>query len=166
MDWFKRKKEALKPADKKELPDGLWIKCESCGEIIYKKELEKRLYVCPKCDYHFRIGSEQYIDLLFDKDTFKEFNEHISAADPLHFKDSKKYIDKYKATVKKTGMNEAVVTGTGQIEKNNVVMALMDFKFLGGSMGSVVGEKISLSIDYAIKKSVPWLLYQSLEVLG
>ena len=114
MDWFKRKKEALKPADKKELPDGLWIKCESCGEIIYKKELEKRLYVCPKCDYHFRIGSEQYIDLLFDNGTFEEFNAHITAADPLNFKDAKKYSDKYKATVKKTGMNEAVVTGRNE----------------------------------------------------
>ncbi len=161
MDWFKRKKEALKPADKKELPDGLWIKCESCGEIIYKKELEKRLYVCPKCDYHFRIGSEQYIDLLFDKDTFEEFNANITAADPLNFKDSKKYSDKYKATVKKTGMNEAVVTGTGKIEKNNVVMALMDFKFLGGSMGSVVGEKISRAADKALETKSPLIILSS-----
>lgn len=161
MDWFKRKKEALKPADKKELPDGLWIKCESCGEIIYKKELEKRLYVCPKCDYHFRIGSEQYIDLLFDKDTFEEFNAHITAADPLHFKDTKKYSDKYKATVKKTGMNEAVVTGTGQIEKKEVVVALMDFKFLGGSMGSVVGEKISRAADKALESKSPLIILSS-----
>ncbi len=161
MDWFKRKKEALKPADKKELPDGLWIKCESCGEIIYKKELEKRLYVCPKCDYHFRIGSEQYIDLLFDKDTFEEFNAHIMAADPLSFKDAKKYSDKYKATVKKTGMNEAVVTGSGQIEKNKVIVALMDFKFLGGSMGSVVGEKISRAADKALETKSPLIILSS-----
>ena len=161
MDWFKRKKEALKPADKKELPDGLWVKCDNCGEIIYKKELEKRMYVCPKCDYHFRIGSSEYISILFDADTFEEFNQNIRAEDPLHFKDSKKYIDKYKATVKKTMMNEAVVTGTGKIEEHSVVMALMDFKFLGGSMGSVVGEKISRAIDKAIENKHPMLILSS-----
>ena len=161
MDWFKRKKEALKPTDKKELPDGLWIKCENCAEIIYKKELEKKLYVCPKCDYHFRISSPEYIALLFDEDTFEEFNQHIKAGDPLNFKDSKKYADKYKATVKKTGMNEAVVTGSGQIENNNVVAALMDFKFLGGSMGSVVGEKISRAIDKSLETGHPMIILSS-----
>ncbi len=161
MDWFKRKKEALKPVEKKELPDGLWIKCDNCGEIIYKKELEKKLYVCPKCDFHFRIGSDIYISILFDKGTFTEFNQSMKAADPLNFKDSRKYSDKYKATVKKTGMNEAVVTGTGQIEKHKVVMALMDFKFLGGSMGSVVGEKISRAIDLALENKQPMLILSS-----
>jgi len=161
MDWFKRKKEALKPADKKELPDGLWVKCDNCGEIVYKKELEKRLWVCPKCDYHFRIGSREYISILFDRDAFKEFNQNITATDPLKFKDQKKYSDKYKATVKKTGLNEAVVTGLGKIEKHQVVMAIMDFKFLGGSMGSVVGEKISRAIDKAIELKVPMLILSS-----
>ena len=161
MDWFKRKKEALKPADKKDLPDGLWVKCDSCGEIIYKKELEKKLNVCPKCDYHFRIGSAEYISLMFDKSSFEEFNQHIKASDPLKFKDSKKYSEKYKATVKKTGMNEAVVTGTGEIEKNKVVVALMDFKFLGGSMGSVVGEKISRAIDKALELKQPMIILSS-----
>jgi len=161
MDWFKRKKEALKPTDKKELPDGLWVKCDSCGEIIYKKELEKKLYVCPKCDFHFRIGSDIYISVLFDKGSFEEFNQQIQATDPLNFKDSKKYSDKYKATVKKTGMNEAVVTGVGQIEKNSVVVAIMDFKFLGGSMGSVVGEKISRAIDKALELKHPLIILSS-----
>ncbi len=161
MDWFKRKKEALKPAEKKDIPDGLWVKCESCGEIIYKKELEKRMYVCPKCDYHFRIGSEEYISILFDEGSFEEFNQNMQAVDPLHFKDSKKYSDKYKATVKKTKMNEAVVTGTGTIENHSVVMALMDFKFLGGSMGSVVGEKISRAIDKAIETNTPMIILSS-----
>jgi len=161
MDWFKRKKEALKPADKKDLPDGLWVKCDSCGEIIYKKELEKKLNVCPKCDYHFRIGSSEYISLMFDNSSFEEFNQHIQASDPLKFKDSKKYSEKYKATIKKTGMNEAVVTGTGEIEKNKVVVALMDFKFLGGSMGSVVGEKISRAIDKALESKQPMIILSS-----
>ena len=161
MDWFKRKKEALKPADKKEVPDGLWVKCDNCAEIIYKKELEKRLWVCPKCDFHFRIGSAEYIQILFDIDSFTEFNQNITAADPLKFKDSKKYSDKYKATVKKTGMNEAVVTGSGNIDKHTVIMAIMDFKFLGGSMGSVVGEKISRAIDKAIELQCPLLILSS-----
>lgn len=161
MDWFKRKKEALKPTEKKEVPDGLWIKCESCNDIIYKKELEKRLYVCPNCEYHFRIGSEQYIQILFDAGSFEEFNANIIAADPLNFKDTRKYADKYKATVKKTGMNEAVVTGTAAIEKHPVVVAIMDFKFLGGSMGSVVGEKISRAIDKALETKSPMIILSS-----
>ncbi len=161
MDWFKRKKEALKPAEKKELPDGLWHKCDNCGEIIYKKELEKKLYVCPKCDHHFRIGHEVYISILFDEGTFEEFNGHLRATDPLNFKDVKKYSDKYKATVKKTGMTEAVVTGTGEIESHPVVMALMDFRFMGGSMGSVVGEKISRAVDKALELHRPLLILSS-----
>jgi acetyl-CoA carboxylase carboxyl transferase subunit beta len=158
MDWFKRKKEVTQAATKKEIPDGLWIKCDQCNEIIYKKELEKRYYVCPKCDNHFRIGSDVYIKILFDKDSFKEFNQHIQSQDPLNFKDFKKYSDKYKATVKKTGLNDAVVTGIGKIENRDVVGALMDFKFMGGSMGSVVGEKISRAIDKAIEIKSPLII--------
>jgi len=158
MDWFKRKKEVTQAATKKEIPDGLWIKCDQCNEIIYKKELEKRYYVCPECDNHFRIGSDVYIKILFDKDSFKEFNQHIQSQDPLNFKDFKKYSDKYKATVKKTGLNDAVVTGIGKIENRDVVGALMDFKFMGGSMGSVVGEKISRAIDKAIEINSPLII--------
>jgi acetyl-CoA carboxylase carboxyl transferase subunit beta len=158
MDWFKRKKEVLKPIDKKEMPDGLWIKCDSCGEIIYKKELEKKLYVCPKCDFHFRVGCKNYIDILVDANTFKEFNEQIRSSDPLKFKDAKKYSDRYNAAVKKTGFNEAVVTGEGDIEKVKVIICIMDFSFLGGSMGSVVGEKISRAIDRALEKKTPLII--------
>ncbi len=158
MDWFKRKKEVTQTAKKKEMPDGLWIKCDQCSEIIYKKELEKRYYVCPKCDNHFRIGSDIYVKILFDKDTFKEFNGNIQSEDPLNFKDFKKYSEKYKATVKKTGLNDAVVTGIGHIENRPVTAALMDFKFMGGSMGSVVGEKISRAIDKAIETKSPLII--------
>jgi acetyl-CoA carboxylase carboxyl transferase subunit beta len=158
MDWFKRKKEVLKPVDKKEMPDGLWIKCDSCGEIIYKKELEKKLYVCPKCDYHFRVGCKNYIDILVDTNTFTEFNEQISSSDPLKFKDAKKYSDRYHAAVKKTGFNEAVITGEGKIEKMKIIICIMDFSFLGGSMGSVVGEKISRAVDRAIEKKTPLII--------
>lgn len=158
MDWFKRKKEVLKPIDKKEMPDGLWIKCNSCGEIIYKKELEKKLFVCPKCDFHFRIGSKDYLKILLDKGSFKEINSNIMSADPLKFKDDKKYTDRYKAAIKKTGLKEAVVTGAAKVEGINVAIAIMDFRFLGGSMGSVVGEKVARTVDYAIEKKYPLII--------
>jgi acetyl-CoA carboxylase carboxyl transferase subunit beta len=158
MDWFKRKKETLQAVDRKEMPDGLWVKCDECGEIIYKKELEKKLFVCPKCDYHFRIGYQNYIQILLDAGTFKEFNKSMSSLDPLKFKDSKKYSDRYKTAVDKTGIKEAVITGTGKIEGIPAVLAIMDFSFLGGSMGSVVGEKISRAISIALKDKNPLVI--------
>lgn len=158
MDWFKRKKEGLKSGDRKDLPDGLWVKCDNCTEIIYKKELDKKMYVCPKCDHHFRIGSKQYIDILLDKNSFVPLFDKIKSSDPLKFKDSRKYSDKYKAAVQKTGLNEAVVTGEGKVEGIAVCIAIMDFSFLGGSMGSVVGEKISRLIDHALKDKCPMII--------
>ncbi|MBD3223671.1 MAG: acetyl-CoA carboxylase carboxyltransferase subunit beta [Caldithrix sp.] len=161
MDWFKRKKNSLQPAQKKDMPDGLWIKCDSCAEIIYRKELEKKYYVCPKCDHHFRIGYETYIDILCDEGSFKEFNKNLLSDDPLEFKDSKRYSEKYKATVKKTGLNEAVITGSATVDKQPVIMAIMDFRFLGGSMGSVVGEKISRAADKALELKQPLIILSS-----
>jgi len=161
MDWFKRKKETLQAVDRKEMPDGLWVKCAECGEIIYKKELDKKLYVCPKCDHHFRIGSKDYLKILIDKNTFKEFNENISSTDPLKFKDSKKYSDRYKSATQKTGLTEAVITGKGKIEGLSIIIAIMDFSFLGGSMGSVVGEKISRAADVALKENLPFIILSS-----
>ncbi len=158
MEWFKRKKKVTGQSDKKDLPDGLWQKCDSCGEIIYKKELEKKLYVCGKCNYHFRIGSDMYIDILFDPKSFKEFDANIKSADPLEFVDVKSYRDKYAATVKKTGLKEAVIIGTARINRKGVVAALMDFRFMGGSMGSVVGEKVGRAIDMAYKKKWPLII--------
>lgn len=158
MDWFKRKKKVLTPIEKKDVPDGLWVKCEGCGEIIYKKELEKKMWVCTNCNTHFRISSEAYIAILLDDNTYSEFNAHIKSADPLGFTDIKSYIDKYNAIVKKTGLNDAVVTGTGKINKKNVVVAVMDFRFMGGSMGSVVGEKIGRAIDKAAEKEWPLII--------
>jgi acetyl-CoA carboxylase carboxyl transferase subunit beta len=158
MDWFKRKKETLQAVDRKEMPDGLWVKCSECGEIIYKKELDKKLYVCPKCDHHFRIGSNDYLKILIDQGSFKEFNEKIASTDPLKFKDSKKYIDRYKIATQKTGLNEAIVTGQGKIEGIPVIIGIMDFSFLGGSMGSVVGEKVSRAADIALKDKKPFII--------
>lgn len=158
MDWFKKKKENLKPVERKEMPNGLWVKCDNCTEIIYKKELEKKLYVCPNCDNHFRIGSEQYIQILLDKGSFKEFNKNIMSTDPLDFKDSKQYSEKYKLSVKKTGLNEAIVTGNGKIDGIDITICIMDFAFLGGSMGSVVGEKVSRAIDIALEYHCPFII--------
>jgi acetyl-CoA carboxylase carboxyl transferase subunit beta len=158
MDWFKRKKETLQAVDRKEMPDGLWVKCDQCGEIIYKRELEKKIYVCPKCDFHFRIDSKIYVQILTDKNSFKEFNQHIKSTDPLKFKDTKKYTDRSKAAMLKTGLNEAVITGRGKVEGMNVVLGIMDFSFLGGSMGSVVGEKISRAADIALDENKPFII--------
>ncbi len=157
MDWFKRKK-GISVSEKKSIPDGLWVKCNHCGEIIYNPELQKRMHVCPKCDYHFRITSKEYIKYYFDTGSFEEFNQNIKPADPLKFKDSKRYTDRLKAAQRKTGLNDAVVTGEAAIEGKAVVAALMDFSFIGGSMGSVVGEKISRAIDRACEKRLPIII--------
>lgn len=159
MAWFKRTKENISPdTQKKDLPDGLWEKCNACGEIIHKKQLEANLWTCTKCDYHFRIGSEQYIKILLDDGSIKELNKKMISADPLQFEDTKKYKDRIKETIKKTGMNDAVVTGVGKINKLEVGFGCMDFKFIGGSMGSVVGEKLSRLIEKCYKSKIPLII--------
>lgn len=160
MDWF-RKKKGISTNEKKSIPDGLWIKCEKCSEIIYQPELKKNMFVCAKCNYHFRISSKEFIQYYFDSKSFKEFNQHIKPGDPLKFRDSKKYTDRLKTAQKKTGLNEAVVTGEATIEKKPVVAAIMDFTFIGGSMGSVVGEKIARAIDRAIETRCPLIIISS-----
>ena len=157
MDWFKRKK-GISGNERKSIPDGLWVKCNKCNEIIYRRELQKRMFVCPKCNYHFRVTSKEFIQYYFDEGSFREFNQNIRSVDPLKFKDSKKYTDKLKEAQKKTGLNEAVVTGDATIHGQPVVTAVMDFFFIGGSMGSVVGEKISRAIDRALEKRVPLII--------
>jgi acetyl-CoA carboxylase carboxyl transferase subunit beta len=160
MDWFKQKK-GIQTAAKKPLPDGLWIKCENCGEIIYRKQLESRMNVCPKCEHHFRVNSRDYISYLFDGGSFSEFNRNIAPGDPLKFRDKKKYSDRLKDAQKATGLMDAVVTGTATIMGQRVVGAIMDFTFIGGSMGSVVGEKISLAIDEARREKIPVIIVSS-----
>lgn len=157
MDWFKRKK-GIGTSEKKNIPDGLWVKCDKCGEIIYRPELQKRMFVCPKCDHHFRVTSKEYISYYFDEGSFKEFNSRISPVDTLKFKDSKKYSDRLKAAQKKTGLKDAVVTGEALINGQPVIAAVMDFSFIGGSMGSVVGEKIARATDRAREKRVPLIV--------
>ena len=145
MSWFSRKKAPIAPVEKKtvQMPEGLWTKCKNCSEIIYAKEIERNLNVCPKCDYHFRISARARIDLVLDKDSFVEMDAGLESIDFLEFKDSKKYKDRIKASVTKAGGGDAVVCGEGTIDGLPVVVSVFDFSFMGGSMGSVVGEKIT-----------------------
>ncbi len=158
MEWFKRVTPGLEAQTKRELPDGLWIKCDRCGEILYKKDLDRNFMVCTKCDFHFRMDSEQYAALLADEGSFVEFNTELAPADPLHFKDSKKYADRLRDAQAKTGLKDAVRTGEATLGGMPVILALMDFRFIGGSMGSVVGEKISRAIDRAIATRRPMII--------
>jgi len=159
MPWFRRSKEKISPeSKKKDLPDGLWEKCLGCGEIIHKKQLEVNLWTCLKCDYHFRVGSEEYIQVLLDDRSFKELFKKMRSSDPLKFVDTKKYNERITATIKKTGLIDAVRVGTGKINGKSVAFGCMDFKFIGGSMGSVVGEKIARIIDQAFKSKIPLII--------
>ena len=158
MSWFKRtnKNISTKTEEKKDIPAGLWYKTPS-GKIIETKELAKNLYVSPEDDYHVHIGSKEYFEILFDNG-FKELNPNISSIDFLKFKDQKKYSDRLKEATNKTKLKEAIRVGYGKSFGKNLVIACMDFKFIGGSMGSVVGEKISEAITFAIKNNYPLLI--------
>lgn len=159
MAWFKRSKQNILPETQvKDLPDGLWEKCPDCDEIIHKKQLENHCWTCPKCSYHFRIGSAEYIQVLLDEKSFSELDKKMRAGDPLEFIDTKKYTDRVRDVIKNTGMNDAIRTGTGKLNGRDVCFACMDFKFIGGSMGSVVGEKISRLIDKALKMKAPLII--------
>jgi acetyl-CoA carboxylase carboxyl transferase subunit beta len=162
MAWFKRSKENIAPqTEKKEVPDGMWTKCDQCGEIIHKMELEQNLFTCPKCNKHFRIGSAEYIKILIDEDTFKEYDHKMRSVDPLKFTDTKRYRERIPDAIKKTGLYDAVRWGTGKMNEQNVVLACMDFTFIGGSMGSVVGEKIGRAIDRGWKTKTPVIVLSS-----
>ncbi|WP_275315731.1 acetyl-CoA carboxylase, carboxyltransferase subunit beta [Tenacibaculum bernardetii] len=159
MAWFKRTDKGIQTPteEKKDTPKGLWYKTPS-GKVIDTDELKKNLYVSPEDGYHVRIGSHEYFELFFDDNNFVELNATLTSKDPLKFEDTKKYPDRLKAAQKKTGLKDAVRTAVGKSYGNNIVIASMDFAFIGGSMGSVVGEKIARAIDYAIKNELPFLM--------
>jgi acetyl-CoA carboxylase carboxyl transferase subunit beta len=163
MAWFKKSKAPIAPVESKkvQMPAGLWTKCKNCEEIIYSKEIERNLNVCPKCDYHFRISARERIDLVIDEGTFNETDPDMASVDFLKFKDSKKYVDRIKAAVAKNGGGDAVVTGSGLMNGQEVVVAVFDFAFLGGSMGSVVGEKITRAIELGLEKKAPVMVFSS-----
>ncbi|PHN92082.1 acetyl-CoA carboxylase carboxyl transferase subunit beta [Maribacter sp. 6B07] len=157
--WFKRKEKGIQTSteEKKDTPKGLWYKSPT-GKIVESDDLAKNFYVSPEDDYHVRIGSKEYFEILFDDNKFTELDEKLSSKDPLKFEDTKKYSERLKAAQKKTGLKDAVRTGFGKSYGKDIVICCMDFKFIGGSMGSVVGEKIARGIDHAIKKKVPFMM--------
>tara|TARA_B100000214_G_scaffold123972_1_gene87903 strand:- start:819 stop:1661 length:843 start_codon:yes stop_codon:yes gene_type:complete len=159
MNWFKRNIKNIKTptSQKKEAPDGMWHKTPN-GAIVHIRELKNNSYVSPEDDFHFRIGSNEYFEILFDNNFYKELDENLSSSDPLNFKDRKSYKNRLSASKKTTGLNDAIRTGVGKINGLSIVICCMDFGFIGGSMGSVVGEKISRAIDYSLKKKFPILI--------
>ena len=163
MAWFKKSKAPIAQGSTKkvQMPEGLWTKCKNCEEIIYSKEIERNFNVCPKCDYHFRISARERIALVIDDGTFVETDAQMMSVDFLKFKDSKKYSERIKAAVKKSGGGDAIITGSGLMNGQEVVVAVFDFSFLGGSMGSVVGEKVTRAIELGLEKKAPVLVFSS-----
>jgi len=158
MSIFGKPKYTTVKVKKKEIPDGLWTKCESCSTVLYNKTLEEGFRVCPKCNYHFTLSAYERIQLILDKDTFQEYDTDLISADPLGFKGPKTYKEKLENDCKITGLKEAVVTGEGLIDKRNLVITVTDSRFIMGSMGSVVGEKITRAIESATRKKYPLLI--------
>jgi len=160
MSWFVRKEKGIStPTEmKREAPDGLWHQCPKCKKVTQSKEHKLNAYTCPHCNYHDKIGSAGYFDILFDGNIFTELDPDMISADPLNFVDTKKYPERIVATVAKTGLKDAVRVGHGKMNDLDLVVACMDFNFIGGSMGSVVGEKIARGIDYSIKHRIPFLM--------
>ena len=159
MNWFNRKKKNINTpsTQKKELPDGMWYKTPG-GSIIHIRELKNNSYVCPEDDYHVRIGSKEYFEILFDNKSFEELDKDLSSSDPLKFVDTKSYKGRVDKSQKDTGLKDAIKTGVGKINNYDIVISCMDFSFIGGSMGSVVGEKISRAIDYSLKNKIPLMI--------
>lgn len=160
MAWFKRIKEGIltKTVEKKEAPDGVWTQCPGCKKTIQTKDYEEAFSVCPECSHHGRIGSNEYFRLLFNDGQYKEMFKELMAKDILKFQDLKSYSDRLEKSREKTGLQDAMRVGVGDIGAHKTVVAAMDFSFIGGSMGSVVGEKISLAIDHCIMKQLPFII--------
>ena len=159
MAWFKRTDKGIKTstAEKKDTPDGLWFKTPS-GTIVHTRELKSNAYVSPNDDFHVKIGSKEYFEILFDQNTFTELDEGMKSGDPLNFVDTKSYSSRIDATISKTELNDAVRSAHGKMNGQELVIACMDFNFIGGSMGSVVGEKIARAIDHSLKHKIPFLM--------
>jgi len=160
MGWFKRMTEGIRTPtkEKKETPEGLWYKCRKCNHVVSSDEHAQTFWVCESCGHHERIGSHQYFQIIFDNNRFTELNPHIISGDPLSFEDTKKYADRLRGSIRKTGLHDAVRTAYGNLHRKKVVIAAMDFGFIGGSMGSVVGEKIARAIDFAIENNCPFIM--------
>lgn len=158
MAWFKRNETKIRTQQPKEMPEGVWVKVPTTGETIHRRELEDNLWVDPLSGYHFPIGSQEYFAILFDNNEYEEIGADILPTDPLGFADRKKYSDRIVNTQKKTGLSDAVRIGIGRLKETDVVIGCMDFQFIGGSMGSVVGERVAIGIEYALEHKVPFIM--------
>lgn len=160
MSWFKRNKEGIttSTSEKKETPEGLWVRCSNCKTLFTTADFVRNSYVCDRCSHHERIGSEEYFHLIFDGGEYTELDADLVSGDPLNFEDTKKYTDRLNASQKSTGLKDAVRTAKGKLEGMDFVIAAMDFEFIGGSMGSVMGEKIARAIDEAIRIKAPFMI--------
>src|ERR1017187_10547069 len=158
--WFRRIKKGITTStkDKKEAPDGLWTKCPSCRYTCTVTELRENLFVCPKCEYHHRIGSAEYFEIIFDKENYQELFENIKSKDFLGFVDLKPYSQRLKETYAKSTIHDSITVALGQVKEMDLVVACMDFEFIGGSLGSVMGEKITRACDYCIEQKIPFLI--------
>ncbi len=156
MVWFRKEKQPIEsPKEKRIQTEGLWVKCDDCKQILWKKDLENSLLCCPKCNHHFKMGSRARLEMLFDEGRYKEHDIGLASTDPLQFKDSKKYSDRLRQAEKNTGMKDALITGEGQLEGQPAIICAMEFQFIGGSMGAVVGEKVTRAIDLCIAEKLP-----------
>jgi acetyl-CoA carboxylase carboxyl transferase subunit beta len=160
MAWFRKEKKPREAVEQKQvaIPEGLWIKCDDCKEIIYRKEVEQNLNVCTKCGYHFRLTARERFKMLFDDGAYKEFATSIRSSDPLEFRDTKRYRDRLKVYEQRVGKGDAVLCAEGKVEGLPVVICAMEYNFMGGSMGSVVGEKITLAAERAVEKKEPLII--------
>jgi len=160
MSWFKRVKEGIvtRTDEKKEAPDGLFVKCPSCKKMATTKVLQENFHVCTFCGHHYAIGSKDFFHILFDEDIYTELDADMESSDPLGFTDTKAYPDRLKASQEKSGLKDAIRSAVGKVEGEDLVVACMDFDFIGGSMGSVMGEKIARAIDYSLKNQIPLLV--------
>jgi len=159
MAWFRKEKQPKEAVEKSvAIPEGLWIKCDDCKEIVYRKEVEANLNVCPKCGYHFRLTARERFDLLFDDGKYKEFAGDIHSGDPLEFRDTKRYRDRLKVYEQRVGKGDAVLCAEGKLDGLPVVICAMEYAFMGGSMGSVVGEKITIAAERATEKKEPLII--------
>ena len=156
MVWFRREKQPIEPPKEKRIQtEGLWVKCDNCKQALWKKDLENSLLCCPKCNHHFKMGSRARLEMLFDDGRYTEHDAGLASTDPLQFKDTKSYSDRLKQAERNTGLKDALITGEGQLEGKPAIICAMEFRFIGGSMGAVVGEKVTRAIDRCIEKKLP-----------
>jgi acetyl-CoA carboxylase carboxyl transferase subunit beta len=156
MVWFRKEKQPIEPPKEKRIQtEGLWVKCDDCKQILWKKDLDNNLQCCPKCNHHFKMGARLRLEMLFDEGRYEEHDAALATTDPLQFKDTKNYRDRLKQAEKRTGLKDALITAEGQLEGKPAIICAMEFQFIGGSMGAVVGEKVTRAIDRCIAKKLP-----------